>query len=403
MSKPRLCLADGGVAAQLKATNEFEIGLLIGQISPDKKSGRDLILTSVPTPPEEEDVKMIKLQDVSVEWMIAHAKQIFGWLPGGIDCVGMYIVSDEDPKAFVPKLQVHLNALRSAKKQVHWLHSLDIKEENVLYVVVRSPSRDLSAFFAPDARSMPSPVEIQWQASPLDPLAKFTASIELHEIFASTSCGSVMTALTDRIGLHVAKVEEALAIHGEDDGTVIFLTQPDDTLPPVDTPGVVQVHGGISCVAYVASSTTPKKHVLARAAHYLKQDYLKSLSIRLDLIRDNLTTETPTTLPLARRAAFPWTSIANHSTGFDGLLHLIPDDDLSHAYTNACELLTASSRNGMAPAAVWIEAEAASAAPVATEADGRALTHTSNGPPVSLFLCLAILVVALVVHIFDLV
>ncbi|KAG9412625.1 hypothetical protein AC1031_015534 [Aphanomyces cochlioides] len=409
------CIADVGIEKYLKDTRGFEVGLLIGQVN--GKLGSDVILTAVPTPPETHDSPLNKLQDLSIEWMMLHAKQVLAWLPGGIDCIGVYIATKEDPTQVFTAVQLYLRALDDIKRSLNWLQ--DARDEwSTMYVVVSTTGGPISSRVAYKVELLcrhlstqnlsldhipQTPVEIKWQST-TGILQRFTASIELHQEFATTS-DAVVANLRARL-IHQAKqVEDALAVPGDDGNTVIFLSRPGHDDPPSSSrskssDGAVAVLlGGISCVAYVPAKA--KQHEVAAA--YLKQDFLKSVAIRMDLLDEGLahndsnTSSPRTNLVLARRASFPWIS-CSIASDFTGLVHALPGETLGECQGNVCEFLSSSIDD---VAMSWLEDEPTTTAD--DDIDTSEEKKTVDAPPMYLLTALAVLLIALALLVLDVV
>ncbi|CAK4617703.1 hypothetical protein LEN26_011402 [Aphanomyces euteiches] len=392
------CIADVGIEKYLKDTKEFEVGLLIGQVV--GKLGSDVILTAVPTPPETHDSPLNKLQDLSIEWMMLHAKQVLAWLPGGIDCIGVYIATKEDPTQVFTAVQLYLRALDDIKRSLNWLQ--DARDEwSTMYVVVSTTGGSISSRVAYKDHIPQTPVETKWQST-AGILQRFTASVELHQEFATTS-DAVVANLRARL-IHQAKqVEDALAVPGDDSNTVIFLSRPGhDDLPSsskAKSSAVAVLLGGISCVAYVPAKA--KQHHVAAA--YLKQDFLKSVAIRMDLLDEDLahndcnTSSPRTNFVLARRASFPWIS-CGIASDFTGLVHALPGETLGECQSNVCEFLSSSIDD---VAMSWLEDEPTTTAD--DDIDTSEEKKSVDAPPMYLLTALAVLLVALALLVLDVV
>lgn len=104
------------------AQEEFELGLLLGQLS---RSGSDAVLAAAPVPPEAgaccpvtvlcasvgsyshcgvyfaESGVSSSFEDVSVEWVHDCAQQVDRMLPGGVSIVGLYVRTSSLPASAV--------------------------------------------------------------------------------------------------------------------------------------------------------------------------------------------------------------------------------------------------------------------------------------------------------------
>ncbi|KAF0703616.1 hypothetical protein AaE_015297 [Aphanomyces astaci] len=135
---PRPCVADDKIEAYMRRTKGFSLGLLLGHRSSSNLS--DLVLAAVPTPPEQDGGKSTQLSDISIDWMVLHATQVLGYLPGGIDCLGMYVVARDAATSLNGiKLHRHMLALRQVQTRLmKSLHAIS-DDDCVQYIAVASP------------------------------------------------------------------------------------------------------------------------------------------------------------------------------------------------------------------------------------------------------------------------
>ncbi|ETW09443.1 hypothetical protein, variant 3 [Aphanomyces invadans] len=254
--KPPPCVADDRIEAYMGNVIGFSFGLLLGHRAPTNLS--DLILTVVTTPPEQEGARLTHLRDVSIEWMVLHAAQVLGYLPEGIDCVGLYVVAEDRAALRGLQLQRHMHALRHA---VSSLKKTTLREaydaDCVQYVAVSCPGvpPSIKHFNKDNAMVLR---DFKWQRDvAIMSLRRFTATIDVTSIVGRLPFRSA-SSLTAR--LH-RELESAICLAASKTHVTFLRSlasapcgRRDDKVGEVDTAQPVNlqsVQGNISCVAYV--------------------------------------------------------------------------------------------------------------------------------------------------------
>ncbi|ETV80111.1 hypothetical protein H257_06499 [Aphanomyces astaci] len=370
----RPCVADDKIEAYMRRTKGFSLGLLLGHRSSSNLS--DLVLAAVPTPPEQDGGKSTQLSDISIDWMVLHATQVLGYLPGGIDCLGMYVVARDAATSLNGiKLHRHMLALRQVQTRLKKsLHAIS-DDDCVQYIAVASPGVS-PVFKALSKGNAMVPVDCKWQPDVATTfLRRFTCSIEVPIIIASPPSRS-HTWWTTR--LH-RQLQNTISIADSSDH-VTFLRALASSGNGTDDDGVrtcstgtpsrslQTIQGSIHCVAYVHRKT---KTIVDVAADRLREDGVHSLATRLAALdNDDQSTdaeesphEASQTMALPRRAVFSWCS-GGVPAGFDGLLHVVEaHESLADSLSNAREVLGDASS---ILHATWVE-EAAKEVPVWAE------------------------------------
>ncbi|ETW09442.1 hypothetical protein, variant 2 [Aphanomyces invadans] len=291
--KPPPCVADDRIEAYMGNVIGFSFGLLLGHRAPTNLS--DLILTVVTTPPEQEGARLTHLRDVSIEWMVLHAAQVLGYLPEGIDCVGLYVVAEDRAALRGLQLQRHMHALRHA---VSSLKKTTLREaydaDCVQYVAVSCPGvpPSIKHFNKDNAMVLR---DFKWQRDvAIMSLRRFTATIDVTSIVGRLPFRSA-SSLTAR--LH-RELESAICLAASKTHVTFLRSlasapcgRRDDKVGEVDTAQPVNlqsVQGNISCVAYVHHKA---KNPVDVAGGRLGEDCVRSIARRLAMQQERATTD----------------------------------------------------------------------------------------------------------------
>ncbi|KAI9989631.1 hypothetical protein PInf_019916 [Phytophthora infestans] len=375
MHAPRQVNVDDQVAEvwSKDAASAFQLGLLVGQVSSSNVG--DFVLTAVPIPSESENGEApTGLSDVSVDWVQEVAQQVDRLLPGGISVLGLYVVSARDVASkVVPYLR--------ATAEVVALSSDIYVGDNVHYLALVSPNGDAtfqSFYDVVDVnKTQMLPAE---RMAPTKNIAfkQYRTLIDLDEPtpFVNIAPTAAMTAVEvaekrmDEIEKQLEplfrRVEESIAVPkltGDTSAQHLNLL----TLTPPESQKLVEdplggIHGAVSCVAFVSQNEPEASEV---AAKYLKQDFVKSLLLRVALARERWAEDDEVepnevfkeggVIRLAQRGLVPWRSAFGSSSHFAATVHVFPDEDAVKAVKNALEIVGgASSQDAAAWAAMEI-------------------------------------------------
>ncbi|GLD93687.1 hypothetical protein PINS_up002292 [Pythium insidiosum] len=399
----------------------FEMGLLIGQSG--LLSADDAVFAAVRVPSESETDDVTGFDDLSSDWVQEVARQVDRLLPGGVELLGLYVLSPGDAKAVMDQAAAYLRVLAQAIALPSEFHfdgnSLD-DVRCVVHVCPRSGKRSARAFLnlldAP--RTTSTTMELRYPGEIAT--RKVTTRVAVDETIAWTRLASNASSLSsDEVAELVAqRLDEArhqvlplveriwnahgvpCSTHEDSEASVMamdLLTS--GTIPVQDErraralsasrlPG--RLCGVLHCVALTQNSASD-----ALAALYLKRDFVKSLLLRLELLVERASEDdsdlhdlTALTdggvLPLPRRALLPWPHDASATSSSARLalsLHVV-SDELHSALQTAMELLgvedsDASDRaNPQMESVEWLESASESETP-GSDSRGRTMTTTA--------------------------
>ncbi|CAH0475816.1 unnamed protein product [Peronospora belbahrii] len=334
------------------------IGLLVGQLS-CSNSG-DFVLALVPIPSESESSDVSRgLDDVSVDWVQEVAQQVERLLPGGLNVLGLYVVSTGD-------ISTQMMPFLRAVAEVVTLPSSIIVGDNVHYLAFVSPKEGdvtfQSIYNVNDVNKIQ--MLLAGLKTPVTDIEfkQYRTLIELEEpiSFASVSPWADITA-TELVEEHMNEVKNQLKplfCRVEEASAVLKLTGDTEvqhmnllTLSPSKPKTLVKdpfggIHGAISCVAFVSQSEPDANEL---AAKYLKRDFIKSLLVRVSLAHErwaendeaepNIVFKEGGAICLAQRGQVPWRSASVSSPHFFGTVHVFPDENPVQAVKNALEIV----------------------------------------------------------------
>ncbi|KDO29979.1 hypothetical protein SPRG_05168 [Saprolegnia parasitica CBS 223.65] len=331
----KVVVSEARVRDDLRSVRSFEVGLLLGHAA-----SMDVIVIHVPTPPENAARAASRLADVSVDWMSAHAKSVLCMLPGGIDCLGLYVVTTEDPHALLPCYMCALQAIVGSTT-------------DGLYMLCVSPTSSTMTSKRFQAPSSFVEARLQWQS--VDGLLRrYEAAVRIDVRLPSLEPAALLA--------HVAPLlTHAIPVAGRDPGRVHFLERVSTndlsavaaaTRPSTSPCRGLHLEGSVTCLAYALES--------APLGDALRSDFERTMARRVALLESDMNDvsscrrtwpgDHPRNVAVARRAQFRWPR-----SGFlTGNVHLFTDDDLSDSAHAIAELLTSPTPVGLQ----WVENEA---------------------------------------------
>ncbi|KAF4322802.1 hypothetical protein BBO99_00001436 [Phytophthora kernoviae] len=358
MSRSRQVVVDDQVTEfwNKNADSTFELGLLVGQVSPSNVG--DSVLAAVPVPPENERGETPNgLADVSVEWVQEVAQQVDRLLPGGIAVLGLYVISARDVATrAVPYLRATAEAAAllsgtQGTDEVHYLAVVapnsDVAFQSFYNVMDVNKTQMLSA----ECKTPTKGVQFkQYQTLiDLDEPTPFVNVSPTATLATTEMAAQRMDEVEKQMQPLFRRVKAAMAVPKTTGDPVVqhmnlmTLTPPEPHKTVEDPLG--GVHGAISCVAYVSQSE-PEAHEVA--ANYLKRDFVKSVLVRVELARERWADDDEVepndvfkeggVLRLAQRGLVPWRSAAMLSRHFSATIHVFPDEDVDQAVKNALEI-----------------------------------------------------------------
>lgn len=290
----------------------FTTGLLIGQSSPQ----RDYAVLATKTPQKGTESSSGTLDDVDIEWVTEHAKQVSRMLPGGMSVLGVFII-------VLPELSKEaMNMLRKLvfavdkylSKGTLWEGTdEDVTDRVALQICSKTRKVICKTFDVKDPKSSAKPADWKYQSgvSTSWPVVTCSVGLDLH---LNVSDGSSedkhrcikeglrqwakrITASTCLINGKVIAPEADL-VSGQKKNPKLGQQklQAQVLLPPLEVqsePTVcvdaqpsasVVIRGQVSCRAYVHSN----KPKAAQAVEAIKRDIVNTVSHRVDMLFDDL-------------------------------------------------------------------------------------------------------------------
>ncbi|TMW64254.1 hypothetical protein Poli38472_012876 [Pythium oligandrum] len=377
----------------IQQRRRFEMGLLVGQSG--VLSACDTVLAATQVPAECEDEAVASFEDVSSDWVCDVAKQVDRMLPGGIKILGLYVISASDPRSVMDQASCYLRAIAEAVAIPTEFQS-GLETDDVQCIVHISPSnskRVAKSFWnlLDAAKTAANPAELKSPstASCLE-TTQYTATIAIDQLLSFAHLKVATEQPVDPTVVIEKRVDEARQqllpfvqriwhARGIKSRQTESSSQRIDFLAsfgatsssaaskePVNSTGRCQ--GVIECTAFVPADETSRPVDLA--VLYLKQDFVKSLLVRIELLLERWTddsivgsaTQSRTFLKgsrvvLPKRALLPWHSgVTTFSEALRLSLHIFPDDHAIDAAQNALEILGATQESEVDEAQLeWLE------------------------------------------------
>ncbi|XP_056597235.1 protein odr-4 homolog [Triplophysa dalaica] len=313
-------------------------GLLVGQSSPQ----RDFVVLAVQTPhresegPAKASTRGSPLDDIDVEWVTEHARQVSRMLPGGLSILGLFLVT---PPELSKDAQNTLKRLIFAvdkyitKGRLWELTEEDVTDRVTLHICSNTKKAVCRTFDVKDPKSSAKPADWKYQTSVLSSWPMLTCSVELDVHIPVTESASNSTEKCIQDGLRKwAKQIEAghCLINGKrafDDSEFISgqkknpkITQRQtlparilvsEEQPEVDERSSAQiqvcnvsarVQGVVHCRAYIHNNKPKARH----AAQAIKRDIINTVSCRVEMfLEDLLISEGRQKGPCSGRQALP--------------------------------------------------------------------------------------------------
>lgn len=378
--------------------HRFELGFLIGQSDLVSSPANDVVLAAVEVPAEEpdldHDVEIVQsFEDLSVDWVQEIAKQVDRLLPGGVQILGLYVVSAADARSAIDQASVYLRAIASTvalPSECMDAKSAQVDEHHcIVHICTKTNTKSVTSYanMKDVARTATVPAELRSPTASTELLRvdKYTASVALAESIAfssvqtrtpSAAAGAQIAEkrvdeLQQQLQPLVQSVWKARGIAAGDPHQIELVA------PSREAAGIVgggQCRGVVQCVAFVRSSTP---RALELATYYLKRDFVKSLVVRLELLLERLSEDTAAgpallalrdggTVALPKRGLMKWCSGATQLTTGQRIqlsLHAFADDDQLHAVQAALEILSAGDElagadiDQVATSLTWLESD----------------------------------------------
>ncbi|KAL9987863.1 hypothetical protein ACROYT_G002236 [Oculina patagonica] len=307
----------GNYISSLYGTYQWQIGLIIGQLT----SQRDYILHLARTPEKsgnsDEESEPATIDEVENNWITEHARQVSRMLTGGLDVIGVFAFGPSD---MLTKSQAKLRQLVfSIQKIVHHKPASyfdDLMHSRIILQICSATKKiTCRTIDVSDQRATPNPAEVKYQSftskwlkletSLLLSNRHFTVPRKLESSALQNQIMGSIHSMFQNISSALCTVngelcaDEQPLVPGEKSGKSshtntkstqtfkidIFTEEPCGTLEPVETQTVASVvmSGSMSCRAYVHQKATVKEAIQA-----LKYDVVRSFLSRCEVLCEDV-------------------------------------------------------------------------------------------------------------------
>ncbi|XP_048117028.1 protein odr-4 homolog [Alosa alosa] len=346
----------------------FTTGLLIGQSSPQ----RDYVVLPTKTPQRGTESSSGALDDVDIEWVTEHAKQVSRMLPGGLSVLGVFmIVLPELSKEAMNTLRKLVFAVdKYLTKGTLWDGTdEDVTERVALQICSKTRKVVCKTFDVKDPKSSAKPADWKYQSGVSSSWPVVTCSVRLDLRLPVLDRSSEEKHKSIKEGLQrwakriiastclingKVMAPEAELVAGQKRNPKLGQQkfQAQVLLPPMETqlessvcvaaqpsPSVV-IRGQVSCRAYVHSN----KPKAGQAMEAIKRDIVNTVSCRVDMLFDDLymdqaedrgAAEGQQCLPLRVFAPVP-------EAGFCVCDYMFPDESVAEVAEHLQEMLDCS-------------------------------------------------------------
>uniref|UniRef100_A0A671P7Y5 Protein odr-4 homolog n=1 Tax=Sinocyclocheilus anshuiensis TaxID=1608454 RepID=A0A671P7Y5_9TELE len=294
-------------------------GLLAGQSSPQ----RDFVVLAVQTPHRESEGQpkasrgVSPLDDIDVEWVTEHAKQVSRMLPGGLCILGLFLVT---PPELSKDAQNALKRLIFAmdkyiiKGRLWELSEEDVTDRVTLHICFKTKKLVCKTFDVKDPKSSAKPADWKYQTGISSSWPMLTCSVEVDLQIPVTGSSSDNTDKCMKDGLRrwAKQIEAAYClINGRqalDDSELISgqvktltpkqpivrhclsmsqeqseLDERSSALVQVCS-GSMRVRGVVHCRAYIHNNKPKARH----AAQAIKRDIINTVCSRVEMFLEDL-------------------------------------------------------------------------------------------------------------------
>lgn len=303
--------------SSLYGIHKWQIGLIIGQLSPQ----RDYVLHLARTPEQagdsDEDCKPAALDDIENNWIVEHAHQVSRMLTGGLDVIGVFAFG---PMDMLTKSQAKLRQLVfSIQKTVqHKAASYfdDLIHSRILLQICSGTKKiTCRTIDVSDQRATPNPAEVKYQSFS-SKWSKLEASLSLTDGCFDVPRKLETSGLNKQIMSSIHKTLQSISsalctVNGElyaDDQTLVsseksgrssqasststqtfkidlFTDESCNNMEPkeVDTAASIRISGSMCCQAYVHQKATA-----GEAAQALKYDAIRCFLSRCEVLCEDV-------------------------------------------------------------------------------------------------------------------
>uniref|UniRef100_A0A9J8AKV4 Protein odr-4 homolog n=1 Tax=Cyprinus carpio carpio TaxID=630221 RepID=A0A9J8AKV4_CYPCA len=295
-------------------------GLLAGQSSPQ----RDFVVLAVQTPHRESEGQLkapkgvSPLDDIDVEWVTEHAKQVSRMLPGGLCVLGLFLVT---PPELSKDAQNGLKRLIFAvekyiiKGRLWELSEEDVTDRVTLHICSKTKKLLCKTFDVKDPKSSAKPADWKYQTGISSSWPMLTCSVEVDLQIPVTGSSSDNTDKCMKDGLRrwAKQIEAAYClINGRqalDDSELIsgqkknpkttnrqtlpariFVSDEQSELGERSSAlvqvcsGSMRVRGVVHCRAYIHNNKPKARH----AAQAIKRDIINTVCSRVEMFLEDL-------------------------------------------------------------------------------------------------------------------
>ncbi|XP_067219420.1 protein odr-4 homolog [Chanodichthys erythropterus] len=294
-------------------------GLLAGQSSPQ----REFVVLAVQTPHRESEGQLkssrggSQLDDIDVEWVTEHARQVSRMLPGGLCILGLFVVT---PPELSKDAQNTLKRLIFAmekcigKGRLWELTEEDVTDRVTLHICSKTKKTVCKTLDVKDPKSSAKPADWKYQTDVSSSWPMLTCSVEVDlPIPLTGSSDNTDKCMKDGLRRWAKQIEAGnCLISGRqalDDSELISgqkkniktthrQTLParilvSDEQPELDErcsalvqlcSGSIRVRGVVHCRAYIHNNKPKARH----AAQAIKRDIINTVSSRVEMFLEDL-------------------------------------------------------------------------------------------------------------------
>ncbi|XP_052470916.1 protein odr-4 homolog [Carassius gibelio] len=295
-------------------------GLLAGQSSPQ----RDFVVLAVQTPHRESEGQpkasrgVSPLDDIDVEWVTEHAKQVSCMLPGGLCILGLFLVTppelSKDAQNTLKRLIFAMDKYIT-KGRLWELSEEDVTDQVVLHICSKTKKTVCKTVDVKDPKRSAKPADWKYQIGVSSSWPMLTCSVEVDVQIPVTGSSSDITDKCVKDGLRrwAKQIEAACCLingrHALDDSDLvsgqkknpkttyrqtlparIFVSDEQSELDERSSAlvqvcrGSVKVRGVVHCRAYIHNNKPKARH----AAQAIKRDIINTVCSRVELFLEDL-------------------------------------------------------------------------------------------------------------------
>uniref|UniRef100_A0A8C1QXK7 Protein odr-4 homolog n=1 Tax=Cyprinus carpio TaxID=7962 RepID=A0A8C1QXK7_CYPCA len=288
-------------------------GLLAGQSSPQ----RDFVVLAVQTPHRESEGQpkasrgVSPLDDIDVEWVTEHAKQVSRMLPGGLCILGLFLVTppelSKDAQNALKRLIFAMDKYIT-KGRLWELSEEDVTDQVTLHICSKTKKTVCKTFDVKDPKSSAKPADWKYQTGVSSSWPMLSCSVAVDVQIPMTGSSSDITDKCMKDGLRrwAKQIEAACCLingrHALDDSELVSgqvktsfchssvililhlkLDERSSALVQLCS-GSVKVRGVVHCRAYIHNNKPKARH----AAQAIKRDIINTVCSRVEMFLEDL-------------------------------------------------------------------------------------------------------------------